>query len=61
MKLNRLLAIATTLALGASLFTATSATAATSGDYTYTLVGGNATIGGYTGTNMAITIPATWP
>jgi hypothetical protein len=60
MKLNRILAVATTLALGATLFTATSATAATSGDYTYTVVDGNATITGYSsGGPKVIEIPAT--
>jgi hypothetical protein len=58
MKLNRILAVAATLALGATAFTATSATAATSGGFTYTVIDGNATITNYTGPDMAIDIPA---
>ena len=53
MKLNRLLAIAATLALGATLFTATSASAleyeVDGNTYTYTVDGSNATITDYTG------------
>jgi hypothetical protein len=58
MKLHRILAVAATLALGATAFSATSAIAATSGGFTYTVVDGNATITNYTGPDMAIDIPA---
>jgi hypothetical protein len=58
MKLHRILAVATTLALGATLFTATGAMAVTSGDFTFSTTGGNATITGYDSNGpLAVVIP----
>jgi hypothetical protein len=59
-KLHRTLAVAVALALGATVFTATSASAETSGDYTFIFNGNDATITGYNGPTGEIVIPATF-
>ena len=62
MKLNRILAGAAILALGATLITATSASAdETSGAFSYTIDGCNATITGYTGDGGDVVVPSSFP
>jgi hypothetical protein len=61
MKLHRILAVATTLSLGATLFTATSAFAdpiEAEGGFLFTTSGSTASIVGYTGTDLALSIPS---
>jgi hypothetical protein len=60
MKLPRVLALAATIALGATLFATLFATASATAaptDFTYSVDGGNAAITNYTGLGGAITIP----
>ena len=53
-------ALVLTLVLGLTLATAPSASAETSGDWTYTVSGGVATVTGYTGSTARISIPGSF-
>jgi hypothetical protein len=59
MKTKSTLAAVVTLALAASLFTATSAFADTSGDFSYAVDNGTASVTGYSGASTDMVIPAT--
>jgi hypothetical protein len=59
MKISGTLAIASTLALVASLFIATNAFADTSGDFTYTVENGKASVTAYDGASTDMVIPST--